>query len=710
MWWFSLSLTIRILIGLALGILLGVLLGESASALAPVADAYVGLLQMTVLPYVVIALIVGLGQLDPSGARRLAGLAGALLLVTWAASILVIGTMPLAFPEYQNATFYSSALIESGQPFGIVALFIPSNPFHSMANGVVPAVVLFSAALGAALMGVPGKESVLSVLRVLEQAIARVTRFIVGLTPIGLFAIGAVTAGTISLQTLARLQVYLVSFAAAAMLLTFLVLPLIVTAVTPFKYREVVSVASDAMLTAFVTNNVFIVLPILIERSKELMARHNLDSPEATSAADVLIPMMFAFPNAGRLVSLLFVPFAAWLTGSPVEISDYPAFFTVGIGVYFAKAQVALPFLLDLLRIPQDMMRLYIPSTILNGKFDSVTSAMNFLMFALVGSGAMAGFLTLRSRRLIRAGIAIALGLAITIVGTRLILTATVNTAYDKDEVLKSMHLARGEVPMTVHRSRPTYVEAEVEERDLARIKRRGAIRVGYKPDLFPFTFFNSSDELVGFDVEIGGRLAEDLDVSLEFVPVEWSTLSEQLESGEIDIMFSVPYAVDALQVLRYSDSYLENHWAFAVRDERRHDFETEEGIKELGPLTIAVPSGSTDVAPRTVMRYLRRLSGEPVAIETAKSFFEGEHAEVDALFMRAEIAAAWTILYPEYAVVIPQPSPLRTPIGIVMRPGDTDLARFIDGWLRILQESGAVQGAYDYWILGQGAGADAGE
>ena len=56
------SLTQRILIGVVLGLALGIFVGERAALLEPIADAYVKLLQMTVLPYVIISLVSGLGR------------------------------------------------------------------------------------------------------------------------------------------------------------------------------------------------------------------------------------------------------------------------------------------------------------------------------------------------------------------------------------------------------------------------------------------------------------------------------------------------------------------------------------------------------------------------------------------------------------------------------------------------------------------------
>jgi Na+/H+-dicarboxylate symporter len=61
----------RILAGLALGVATGLFLGELAGPLGIVADGFVRLLQMTVLPYVTVSLIVEIGSLDPATARRL---------------------------------------------------------------------------------------------------------------------------------------------------------------------------------------------------------------------------------------------------------------------------------------------------------------------------------------------------------------------------------------------------------------------------------------------------------------------------------------------------------------------------------------------------------------------------------------------------------------------------------------------------------------
>ena len=371
--------SLRILAGLLAGVAVGLFFGEAAAVLQPVADLYIRGMQMTVLPYLMLTLVGGLGQLNPATARRL-GLRGAALLgLLIALACAVIVVMPLAYPALVSASFYSDALIEPAQPFALGELYVPSNPFYAMANAIVPGLVLFSTAVGVALIGVPDKAPLLASLRALERAVVRVTQLVLSLTPYGVFAISASVAGTMSAESLVRLEIYFVLFGAAALLLAFVVIPLAVAALTSFGWRQVVGMCQEALLTAFIANSAFIVLPMLVEKVKAALAAQGMDSTDTRSAVDVVVPISFVVPNAGKLLTLLFVPFAAWLAGDPLGVDAYLALFGAGIPSYFAKAQVALPFLMDLLGVPHDLFLLYIPSSIVTGKFDSMVTVMSLL-------------------------------------------------------------------------------------------------------------------------------------------------------------------------------------------------------------------------------------------------------------------------------------------------------------------------------------------
>ena len=104
----------KVIFGLTLGIDTGVFLGELVEPLKVVADGFVRLLQMTVLPYVVLPIMSSLGSLDYAGARQLFSRAGAVLVLLWLVAICFGLLFPLAFPDVESASFYSPSMAERG--------------------------------------------------------------------------------------------------------------------------------------------------------------------------------------------------------------------------------------------------------------------------------------------------------------------------------------------------------------------------------------------------------------------------------------------------------------------------------------------------------------------------------------------------------------------------------------------------------------------
>ena len=698
----SRSPAVRILLGLAAGVATGLFFGEPAAVLQPVADLYIRAMQMTVLPYLVLTLIGGLGKLDHAAVRHLGLRALSVLAATLGLAVLVIGLMPLAFPGMESASFYSDALIAPHQPFALAELYVPANPFHAMANAIVPALVLFSSAVGLALTGVPGKAPLLAALQALEQAVVRVTRFVLTLTPYGVFAITASVAGTMDPESFARLEVYFAAFAVASLLLAFVILPLLVTALTPFSYRQVVGMCQEALITAFVANNAFIVLPMLVEKTKALLAERGLDSDDARSSVDVVVPIAFVVPNAGKLLTLLFVPFAAWLSGDALGVGDYATLFVAGIPTYFAKAQVALPFLMDLLGVNHDLFQLYIPSSIVTGKFDSMVTVMSLVVLTLLTATAVTGRLQLTARRLVPALLGMAGATAAALLALRLLLGLAIDTTYHQDEVLRGMQLSRTSLPITVLAAPPA--AAADEPPVLQRIRSSGVLRVAFVADRVPFGFVNRSGDLVGLDVDLAERLARDLGASrLEFVPADFNRMADLLAAGQVDIAMGLPYLPSLLPRVAYSVPYLDSTLGLVVPDGRRDDFASLDALRQQGTLTVAV---LIDL-PGIQQRLRDSLPGVDLRFVTLPSpapFLAGQAPGVDAFAMLAEAGAAWSLLYPAYSVVVPQPNPVAMPVGVALRRGDDDLAGFVDDWLVIQRANGHLKQARDYWVLGRGA------
>ena len=69
-----------------------------------------------------------------------------------------------------------------------------------------------------------------------------------------------------------------------------------------------------------------------------------------------------------------------------------------------------------------------------------------------------------------------------------------------------------------------------------------------------------------------------------------------------------------------------------------------------------------------------------------------------------AESGAAWTLIHPDYTVVVPQPDPVELPTAIGVARGAGELLDVVDEWVLYATSEGITDRAYEYWILGRGA------
>ena len=233
----TLDLPSKILIGLGSGIFLGLFLGELAAPLKYAGDTFIGLLQMTVLPYIVLALIGGIGKLSATQSRMMLTRVSVIILLLWIVGLVSVMLFGLSLPSQLSASFFSSSLVEDPPPFDFFGLFIPSNPFQSLAQNKVPAVVLFCVLSGAALIGLGNKQKIIDSIDLLLDLMGRVTDFVVRLSPYGVFFIAASAAGTMDLTELVRIQGYLVILTILSLAICFVLIPAIISAVTTLATR-----------------------------------------------------------------------------------------------------------------------------------------------------------------------------------------------------------------------------------------------------------------------------------------------------------------------------------------------------------------------------------------------------------------------------------------------------------------------------------------
>jgi Na+/H+-dicarboxylate symporter len=688
----------RVITALLLGIFTGIFVGEPAGVLEIGGTVYIRLLQMTVLPYVLVSIIGGLGRLDAAMAANIGIKAIKIILFIWLSVMLTVLLLPLAYPTWVTSGFFSTSMIAESVKLDFVALYIPSNVFSALSNTIVPAVVLFSLLMGIAVINVKNKETLISLTDNIADGLQVVASFIAKLSPLGIFAIAASAAGTLQPEELERLQVYLWVYLIAGFLLGFVLLPLLVHWATPFSYREFMSVAGEATVTALATGTVLVVLPMIAERCKEMLKKHGMACEETDSTVDVLVPTAYSFPSAGALLGLGFILFSAWYVGSPLTLEQYPSYVIMGAFSAFGSMAVAIPFLLDYFGLPADQFQLYLLGSVVTARFATGLAALHGFVVTLLVASAVLNRLSMRKMMQ-----AVALHLGVTagvMVLVGIGLTKLIPYEYVAAKSFESMKFAAQPVTVKVIKS-PVPLSTQDQARPrLDVIRDRGSIRVGYSSDTLPFAFRNDQGQVVGFDMEMLHELARDLDITIELTHVQDVRQDPQmLTDGRLDIVVGGRIITPARALdVSFSDPYTQKTVSFMVKDSRRGEFSSVDSIRAIENLTIGMETTAYYRGTIEAMFPNAKLT----TVDGPRNYFKGEYPDLDALTYSAEAGSAWAMLYPNYTAVVAKGLQIKMPVGFALPKTQLVFTQFINTWLQVKKDSAYLQSVYDYWVLGE--------
>jgi len=140
---------------------------------------------------------------------------------------------------------------------------------------------------------------------------------------------------------------------------------------------------------------------------------------------------------------------------------------------------------------------------------------------------------------------------------------------------------------------------------------------------------------------------------------------------------------------------------AFVVPDSTRDQFTTWDAIQSRASLTIAVPDVSYYV------EKLRTLVPNATVrpMQDVTSVLKSSSPDVDAIALPAERGSAWTLIYPAYSVVVPEPGLLKVPLAYPIARLDRRFGEFVNTWIELKRKDGTLDALYQYWILGQERG-----
>ena len=226
-------------------------------------------------------------------------------------------------------------------------------------------------------------------------------------------------------------------------------------------------------------------------------------------------------------------------------------------------------------------------------------------------------------------------------------------------------------------------------------IKRRGVIKVGLS--LFvPWSMRDRNGELIGFEIDVGRKLAEDMGVEVEFIPTALDGIIPALISGKFDaiisglsitpqrnltVNFTQPYAFTGATILanrQLTAGVLDRRFRQsggnvcrpARRDTLRSSSPTRFPNAELllfdeeGTATQEVLNGNAHAT----------MASEPAPSREARTYPD--------------------ILYVPFDVLFDQQGE-----GFAVRKGDPDALNFFNHWIANHWRTGWLQARHDYWF-----------
>lgn len=121
-----------------------------------------------------------------------------------------------------------------------------------------------------------------------------------------------------------------------------------------------------------------------------------------------------------------------------------------------------------------------------------------------------------------------------------------------------------------------------------------GKLTVATSPDFAPYEFYNvksGTPELAGFDIALAQRIADELGLELQVVPMDFDGILMELQNGNVDLGISgFSPSPERAQAFDFSDLYYQGGQAFVIR---KDDAEKYKGYEDFDGQPVGAQNGS---------------------------------------------------------------------------------------------------------------------
>jgi len=275
----------HIFAGLLLGIMVGCFFpqaeyGQIYKILDFIAQGFIYIIQMVVLPLVISAIIIGISNIGDS--KQLAKLGSKMLIYYGIITVLAVTIASVVAlilkPGVNASSIVNSDVIQNVQGYVADAIqyqrenltqifldLIPRNPFASLAEGQMIPIIIFVTIFSIALTRA-GEISrpLVSFFESIFAATMKLTDWIMYLAAPGIFALTATSVGSFGVKVLSDISQYALAVTVALAIQFFIVYPLMLKLFSKVPVGKLFAAVSEAIMVAFGTASSSATLPLTI--------------------------------------------------------------------------------------------------------------------------------------------------------------------------------------------------------------------------------------------------------------------------------------------------------------------------------------------------------------------------------------------------------------------------------------------------------------
>lgn len=227
-------------------------------------------------------------------------------------------------------------------------------------------------------------------------------------------------------------------------------------------------------------------------------------------------------------------------------------------------------------------------------------------------------------------------------------------------------------------------------------IKKREVIKIGLS--LFkPWSMRDKKGELIGFELDVGRKLAEDMGVEVEFIPTAWDGIIPALVAGKFDTIISGMTTTPQRNLtINFTNAYAFSGLTILANKKMTEGFTIEDFNSP--DVTFAARRGAT---PATLIAEMFPEATLLLFDEDGASTQEVLNGKAHASMASEPTPSSEARRYPDVLSVPFDDTFSATGEAFGIRKGDPDALNFFNNWINIHTRNGWLKSRHDYWFRG---------